>query len=90
MLAQVFPEVSVEIEKGERPEAQTLTLDSSLAKMDLNWTPVWDTARSAQETAQWYRNSIMGANAAELINSQLDCWRSERLGMEENRVGDKS
>jgi CDP-glucose 4,6-dehydratase len=89
-LTKVFPEVSWEISQGDRPEAQILTLDSSLAKQDLNWAPLWDTARSVQETAEWYRDFIMGANAIDLIHSQLDSWRNERLGMGENRVRGKS
>jgi CDP-glucose 4,6-dehydratase len=85
-LNQVFPEVSVQVSTGVLPEAKTLTLDSSLAKKDLNWVPLWDTARSAKETAEWYRDFIMGANAADLIHSQLNCWIDERLGTGETRV----
>ncbi|MEM7004890.1 MAG: CDP-glucose 4,6-dehydratase [Pseudomonadota bacterium] len=36
-------------------EAQRLALDSSKARIELNWTPSWSTEESIAETVSWYK-----------------------------------
>ncbi len=58
------------------PEAQALALDSSLARHQLGWNPVWDTERSIHETADWYRNYYANPNSARVITlAQINAWR---------------
>ncbi|MDC0101058.1 CDP-glucose 4,6-dehydratase [Alphaproteobacteria bacterium] len=37
-------------------EAQVLHLDSTKARAELNWRPVWSLEKSVQETVNWYRS----------------------------------
>ena len=58
------------------PEAQALALDSSLARNELNWGPVWDTERVIQETANWYREYYSDPVCARDITlAQINAWR---------------
>jgi CDP-glucose 4,6-dehydratase len=59
------------------PEAQALALDSSLARNQLGWLPVWDTERSVRETATWYRDYYADRGAARSITlEQINAWRA--------------
>jgi CDP-glucose 4,6-dehydratase len=45
-----------EVDAGPHPhEAHWLTLDSSLARARLGWTPAWDLAEGLDRTVAWYR-----------------------------------
>jgi CDP-glucose 4,6-dehydratase len=58
------------------PEAQTLALDSSLARNQLSWAPAWDTERMVRETAAWYRTYYANPGSARDITlAQIDAWR---------------
>lgn len=58
------------------PEAQSLALDSSMAKALLNWKPVWSTKQVIAETAAWYRDYYANPGAArELTLNQINAWR---------------
>lgn len=58
------------------PEAQALALDSSLARNQLNWVPVWDTERVVRETATWYRDYYDNPESARAITlAQINAWR---------------
>jgi CDP-glucose 4,6-dehydratase len=58
------------------PEAQSLALDSSLARNQLNWTPAWDTERVIRETAAWYCDYYANPNSARAITvAQINAWR---------------
>lgn len=58
------------------PEAQALALDSSLARNELNWGPVWDTERVIHETAAWYRDYYSAPERArEITLKQINAWR---------------
>lgn len=58
------------------PEAQSLALDSSLARNQLNWTPAWDTERVIRETAVWYCDYYANPNSARAITvAQINAWR---------------
>lgn len=57
-------------------EAQVLALDSSLARNQLNWRPVWDTERVVRETATWYRDYYANPASARAITlAQINAWR---------------
>jgi CDP-glucose 4,6-dehydratase len=59
------------------PEAQTLGLDSSLARNHLNWFPVWDTAQVIRETASWYRDYYANPQSTHAITlAQIQSWRA--------------
>jgi CDP-glucose 4,6-dehydratase len=58
------------------PEAQSLALDSTLARNELNWGPVWDTERVIHETAAWYRDYYSSPERARDITlAQINAWR---------------
>ena len=58
------------------PEAQALALDSSLARNELNWMPVWNTEQVVRETAAWYRDYYANpASAREITLAQINNWR---------------
>lgn len=58
------------------PEAGALALDSSLARNQLGWLPVWDTERVVAETAAWYRDYYADPAAARDITlRQIEAWR---------------
>lgn len=58
------------------PEAQTLALDSSLARSRLGWNPAWSTERAIIETAAWYRNYYNNPKSARKITTaQINAWR---------------
>jgi CDP-glucose 4,6-dehydratase len=58
-------------------EAQTLALDSSRARHQLNWMPVWNTEQVVRETACWYRNYYADPASARAITlAQINAWRA--------------
>lgn len=58
------------------PEAQALALDSTLARNQLGWAPVWDTAKVVYETAAWYRDYYANPAAARALTlAQINAWR---------------
>ncbi|MFC5461331.1 CDP-glucose 4,6-dehydratase [Massilia niabensis] len=58
------------------PEAGALALDSSLARNQLGWQPVWDTEQVVAETAAWYRDYYANPVAARDITlRQIASWR---------------
>lgn len=58
------------------PEAQVLALDSSLARNQLDWCPVWDAERVVRETAVWYRDYYANpASARQITLDQINDWR---------------
>lgn len=58
------------------PEALALALDSSLARNELNWRPVWDTETVVCETSKWYREYYANPQEARVITlAQINAWR---------------
>jgi CDP-glucose 4,6-dehydratase len=58
------------------PEAQVLALDSSLARNQFDWCPVWDAERVVRETAVWYRDYYANPTSARQISlDQINDWR---------------
>lgn len=59
------------------PEAGALALDSSIARNQLNWIPVWDTEQVVEKTAAWYRDFYSNPGQARAITlAQISAWRS--------------
>ncbi|SHG39593.1 CDP-glucose 4,6-dehydratase [Massilia sp. CF038] len=64
-------------ENNPLPEAGALALDSSLARNELGWLPVWDTAQVVEHTASWYRDYYRNpAGVRELTLKQINAWRA--------------
>ena len=60
------------------PEAGALALDSSLARNQLGWLPVWNTEQVVVETAAWYRDYYRDPSAArEITLKQINAWRQD-------------
>ena len=58
------------------PEANLLALDSSMARVKLNWVPAWDTKQSIAETASWYREYYAEPTCARMLTlNQIENWR---------------
>lgn len=51
----------VEQDKSGYHEAHCLRLDSSRARMELGWTPRWDTAEAVTRTIDWHKARSAGA-----------------------------
>lgn len=58
------------------PEANLLSLDSTMAREKLNWMPAWDTKQVITETASWYRDFYADPSCARYITlNQIEHWR---------------
>lgn len=70
---------STEAERRREPhEAQGLQLDSSKAREQLGWAPVWDTKTAVHRAAQWYRGYYQDPAAArDLVRQQLRDYEAE-------------
>ena len=54
--------------RGQPHEAQRLSLDSTKAREQLGWAPVWDAPTAVRRTASWYREYYRApARARELV-----------------------
>jgi CDP-glucose 4,6-dehydratase len=58
---------------GTQPhEAHRLSLDSTKARKELAWAPVWDARTAVRQTAAWYRDYCRDAAVArDLVRGQL-------------------
>ncbi len=53
---------------GQPHEAHRLSLDSTKAREQLGWAPVWDAQTAVRQTASWYREYYRApATARELV-----------------------
>lgn len=52
-------------------EAQSLSLDSSLARRHLGWRPRWDLERALKRTVEWYAAQEAGANMTAFTLAQI-------------------
>lgn len=57
-----------------RPEAPSLELDATRARIELGWEPRWDLERAVRETADWYRRQAAGEDARDLTFAQIDAY----------------
>jgi CDP-glucose 4,6-dehydratase len=59
-------------------EARRLSLDSTKAREQLGWAPVWDGPTAVRETASWYREYYRSpATARRLVDDQLARYQSD-------------
>ena len=64
---------------GRQPhEAHRLSLDSSKAREELGWAPVWDARTAVRQTASWYREFYRAAaTARRLVEHQLHAYQDD-------------
>lgn len=64
---------------GRQPhEAHWLGLDSTKAREQLEWSPVWDVPTAVRETASWYHEYYRAAaSARELVEHQLRTYQDD-------------
>jgi CDP-glucose 4,6-dehydratase len=59
-------------------EAHHLSLDSTKARGQLEWAPVWDALTAVRQTASWYREYYgAAAQARELVEHQLETYQHD-------------
>lgn len=76
LMSNSWKRPALEYMNNPLPEAQALALDSSLARNQLRWVPVWDTEQVVRETATWYRDYYANpASAREITVAQINAWR---------------
>jgi CDP-glucose 4,6-dehydratase len=58
-MATFWPQMSWKLGSGPQPhEAQFLALDSSQARQELAWQPIWSFDATVEKTANWYRRFL--------------------------------
>jgi CDP-glucose 4,6-dehydratase len=63
---------------GQPHEAQQLSLDSTKAREQLDWAPVWDPSMAVRRTASWYREYYQApATARELVEHELGTYQDD-------------
>ena len=69
---------SAEDPSQELPEARRLSLDSSKARDQLGWAPVWDAPTAVARTAAWYREYYRAPSAArDLVDDELRTYQRD-------------
>jgi CDP-glucose 4,6-dehydratase len=59
-------------------EAQRLSLDSTKAREQLGWAPVWNAEEAVRRTASWYREYYRApARARDLVEHQLQAYQDD-------------
>ncbi|WP_236201484.1 CDP-glucose 4,6-dehydratase [Pseudomonas pseudonitroreducens] len=77
MLSKYWKRPELEYMDHPLPEAGALALDSSLARNQLNWVPVWSTEQTILRTAEWYRDYYANpSNSLAITRGQIEEWRS--------------
>lgn len=77
LMSKNWKRPALEYMNNPLPEAESLALDSSLARNKLGWIQAWDTERVVEETAIWYRDYYLKPESAEAITmAQINAWRA--------------
>ncbi|QHE83740.1 CDP-glucose 4,6-dehydratase [Hydrogenophaga sp. BPS33] len=63
--------IASQVETGVQKESGVLTLDSTLARCELGWSPRWSSADAVRRTACWYRAHGQGVSAGELVHTDI-------------------
>lgn len=58
-------------------EANLLRLDTSRAKTELGWNPVWNVKRAIEETVQWYKSFSDNENMVEITEEQIKAYLAD-------------
>lgn len=65
-------------DEGYHPhEAATLKLDSTKARIELGWKPVFDLESAVRATTEWYLGHDRGENMRNLTMTQIDAYLNE-------------
>lgn len=64
--------VAIQVNPSQPHEAGLLKLDSTKARTELGWNPVWNVEQAVQATVDWYRGVSQGTEPVALTNEQLD------------------
>lgn len=77
VLSDLWPGAKVEYGcESPEHESSVLTLDSTQARRELGWRPLWETERCLAETARWYRVFHSSQTRARTVTlEQLNAWR---------------
>jgi CDP-glucose 4,6-dehydratase len=63
---------------GQPREAHLLSLDSSKARQDLGWAPVWEAPTAIRRTASWYREYYRAPDQArDLVADELRAYEDD-------------
>jgi CDP-glucose 4,6-dehydratase len=65
-------EVVIQVNPNQPHEAGLLKLDSTKARTQLGWSPVWNVEQAVAATVEWYREVHQGTDPSELTARQLD------------------
>jgi CDP-glucose 4,6-dehydratase len=67
----------VEIEQGEYPvESETLVLDSSSARTELDWAPRWSLTESIKRTVAWHRGWALRGDMLETSLGEIHAYEA--------------
>ena len=68
-------------------EAKQLSLDSSLARELLTWSPVWDQIQAVNQTINWWKNYfIYGQQAIELCKNDIEFALARNLNSKSEKI----
>ena len=59
-------------------EARNLMLDSSKARLELGWRPVWSVDRAIARIVDWHQRHFAGEDARSLCMQDIEAYRHER------------
>ncbi|HVV68946.1 MAG TPA: CDP-glucose 4,6-dehydratase [Gammaproteobacteria bacterium] len=77
LFSSYWQQPEIEIIDHNLPEAGMLSLDSSLARNQLNWSPAWDFNQMIENTAIWYKSYYENPDQTkEITLNQINHWRS--------------
>lgn len=63
-----------------KKESEILTIDSSLARRELDWAPRWSSTEAVKRTANWYRDFGRGFSARELVERDISDFLTTDIG----------
>lgn len=70
-----------ELDQRQQPhEAQTLRLDSSKARQQLAWAPVWDLEQAINKTLEWHLAQQAGEDLAKRSECQIRLYEEQAWG----------
>ena len=62
-------------------EAGVLRLDSTRAKRELGWGPVWNFSTTIEQTMLWYESWLRGGDMAAVTREQIDVYERAAAAM---------
>ena len=58
-------------------EARNLMLDSSKARVDLGWRPIWTVEQAVKRIVDWHQLHFAGEDARSLCMRDIEAYRQE-------------